>query len=133
MAEVDGGDASGGRDAGEQEGGADPGATLARLVYAYKIAPADILKTPGYLLRALVENLDAVEAHAIQQAITSTIAPQMKKGDYQHLQRDLKSRMRPLLGTQKPQRMEVIRYDPQAAAEWLRSQGIDVIETTESA
>jgi len=54
----------------------------------------------------------------------ATVAPQMKRSDYQRLQSDLKGRMKPLMGRVKPQPMEKIAEDPVKAAEWFQSQGV---------
>lgn len=72
----------------------------------------------------------ACAAEAMQNAVTTAVAPHVKPGDYRRMLAALESAAAPLTPARAPvEPMPKERIDPAAAAEWFAEQGIKVVQS----
>lgn len=88
------------------------------------------MHTPMWALQILVDELPALEAHALEQAATAAITPHLKDHDRRELLRSLQWEHRPqgrMPAAAAPDSTEPPVRDLDAAAAYFASMGIRVV------
>lgn len=106
----------------------DPGATLARLVFAGH-DPARVMEWPQWVWDAIMPYWPALEAEAQLHAIYAAMMPHIKRSEQREIQAELRAYTRSLRPRKVVTPTPEAERDPVKAAEWFAAHGIRVVSS----